>query len=154
DRSAGARAPREARRLRRPAGAARGAQGNHQARKEDRGRRRAPPGLVNMTERLRSRSVSVGQEERDIAMTTQYDSTGVQGKRKLRIADQAVDIDAELKRFEEEERKRLGLDGATDHWVEEMAGLTFTKAERSKITMLVGGLTIAHDYFVEAGLSG
>ena len=35
-----------------------------------------------------------------------------------------------------------------------MANLTFTKSEKSKITMLVGGLTVAHDYFVEAGLSG
>ena len=87
-------------------------------------------------------------------MTTSFDSSGVNGKRKLRIADQAMDIDAELKAFEAEERKRLGLDGSPDQWIEEMAGLTFTKKERSKITMLVGGLTMAHDYFVEAGLSG
>jgi len=58
--------------------------------------------------------VKSGVQERDIAMTTQYDSTGVQGKRKLRIAEQAVDIDAELKRFEEEERKRLGIEGTSD----------------------------------------
>jgi predicted nucleotide-binding protein (sugar kinase/HSP70/actin superfamily) len=86
-------------------------------------------------------------------MTTSIDSSGVNGKRKLHIADQ-IDVDAELRRFEEEERKRLGLDGSPDQWIEEMAGLTFTKKERSKITMLVGGLTVAHDYFVEAGLSG
>jgi predicted nucleotide-binding protein (sugar kinase/HSP70/actin superfamily) len=65
-----------------------------------------------------------------------------------------LDIDAELKRFEEEERKRLGLDTKTEHWIEDMAGLTFTKKEKAKITMLVGGLTMAHDYFVEAGLRG
>ena len=65
-----------------------------------------------------------------------------------------LDMDAELKKFEEEERKRLGLDEKTDHWIEDMAGLTFTKKEKSKITMLVGGLTMAHDYFVEAGLRG
>jgi hypothetical protein len=65
-----------------------------------------------------------------------------------------LDMDAELKKFEEEERKRLGLDDKTDHWIEDMAGLTFTKKEKAKITMLVGGLTMAHDYFVEAGLRG
>jgi predicted nucleotide-binding protein (sugar kinase/HSP70/actin superfamily) len=65
-----------------------------------------------------------------------------------------VDIEAELKAFEEGERKRLGLDGTTEHWVEDMANLTFTKSERSKITMLVSGLTMAHDYFVEGGLKG
>jgi predicted nucleotide-binding protein (sugar kinase/HSP70/actin superfamily) len=65
-----------------------------------------------------------------------------------------IDMDAELKRFEEEERKRLGLDVKTDHWIEDMAGLTFTKKEKAKITMLVGGLTMAHDFFVEAGLRG
>jgi hypothetical protein len=61
-----------------------------------------------------------------------------------------IDMDAELKKFEEEERKRLGLDTKTEHWIEDMAGLTFTKREKAKITMLVGGLTMAHDYFVEA----
>jgi predicted nucleotide-binding protein (sugar kinase/HSP70/actin superfamily) len=65
-----------------------------------------------------------------------------------------IDMDAELKKFEEEERKRLGLDQKTEHWIEDMAGLTFTKKEKAKITMLVGGLTMAHDYFVEAGLRG
>ncbi|MDP9151198.1 MAG: 2-hydroxyglutaryl-CoA dehydratase [Myxococcota bacterium] len=65
-----------------------------------------------------------------------------------------IDMDAELKKFEAEERKRLGLDVATEHWIEDMANLTFTKKEKSKITMLVGGLTVAHDYFVEAGLRG
>jgi predicted nucleotide-binding protein (sugar kinase/HSP70/actin superfamily) len=65
-----------------------------------------------------------------------------------------IDMDAELKKFEEEERRRLGLDTKTEHWIEDMAGLTFTKKEKAKITMLVGGLTMAHDYFVEAGLRG
>jgi predicted nucleotide-binding protein (sugar kinase/HSP70/actin superfamily) len=65
-----------------------------------------------------------------------------------------IDMDAELQRFEREERVRLGLDAKTEHWIEDMAGLTFTKKEKAKITMLVGGLTMAHDYFVEAGLRG
>jgi predicted nucleotide-binding protein (sugar kinase/HSP70/actin superfamily) len=65
-----------------------------------------------------------------------------------------VDIEAELKAFEETERKRLGLDAKADQWVEDMANLTFTKTERSNITILVSGLTMAHDYFVEGGLRG
>jgi predicted nucleotide-binding protein (sugar kinase/HSP70/actin superfamily) len=65
-----------------------------------------------------------------------------------------VDVEAELRAFEEAERKRLGLDGKTDQWIEDMANLTFTKSERSKITVLVSGLTMAHDYFVEGGLKG
>jgi len=78
-------------------------------------------------------------------------------KKSLPIVGQAaaqaagLDIDAELKAFEAEERARLGLD-PTEQWVEEMANLTFTKSERSKITMLIGGLTLAHDYLVSGGL--
>ncbi|MFO0676765.1 MAG: 2-hydroxyglutaryl-CoA dehydratase [Polyangiaceae bacterium] len=75
----------------------------------------------------------------------------VQVKRSLPV----VDIEAEVKRFEEEEKKRLGLeDQHVEHWIEDMANLTFTKKEKSKITMLVGGLTMAHDYFVEGALRG
>jgi len=76
-------------------------------------------------------------------------------KKSLPIAGQAppvsLDIDAELAAFEAAERARLGLD-PTEQWVEEMANLTFTKSERSKITMLIGGLTLAHDYLVSGGL--
>src|SRR5450432_942571 len=82
-------------------------------------------------------------------MTTNISVVG-HGKTSLPL----IDMDAELKRFEAEERKRLGLDTQTEQWIEDMAGLTFTKREKAKITMLVGGLTMAHDYFVEAGLRG
>lgn len=74
----------------------------------------------------------------------------IQNKKSLPV----IDIEAELKRFEEEERKRLGMDAETQHWVEDMANLTFTKSERAKITLLIGGLTLAHDYLVEGGLRG
>lgn len=73
-------------------------------------------------------------------------------KRSLPIAGQApIDIDAELRAFEEAERARLGLE-ATEQWLEEMVDLTFTKSERPNITILVGGLTVAHDYIVSGGL--
>jgi predicted nucleotide-binding protein (sugar kinase/HSP70/actin superfamily) len=64
------------------------------------------------------------------------------------------DMDAEMKKFEEEERKRLGLDTKTEHWIEDMANLSFTKKEKATLTLLIGGLTLAHDYFVEAALRG
>jgi len=65
-----------------------------------------------------------------------------------------IDMEAELKRFETEERTRLGLDDATEHWAEKMANLTFTKKERPNITLIIGGLTLAHDYLVEGALRG
>jgi predicted nucleotide-binding protein (sugar kinase/HSP70/actin superfamily) len=84
-----------------------------------------------------------------------------QKKRSLPIAGQPVvnaqslgaefDVDAELAKFEAEERARLGLE-QTEQWIEDMANLTFTKSEKSKITMLIGGLTVAHDYLVAGGL--
>ncbi len=80
--------------------------------------------------------------------------TGVDGKKKLRIADQGMDLEAELKKFEEEEKKRLGLDGQVEHWVEDMVNLQFTKSERANVTLLIGGLTLAHDYLIEGGLRG
>ena len=43
-----------------------------------------------------------------------------------------VDIDAELRAFEEAERKRLGLDGKTEQWIDDMANLTFTKKEKAQ----------------------
>src|SRR5579872_2773642 len=85
-----------------------------------------------------------------MAASTTANLAGLKNKHALPL----VDIDAELKAFEEAERKRLGLDDKSDQWIEDMANLTFTKREKSKITMLVGGLTMAHDYFVEAGLRG
>ncbi len=75
-------------------------------------------------------------------------------KKKLPIAGQAMDLDAELAKFEAEERKRLGLDKEVEHWVEDMVNLGFKKSERSKITLLVGGLTVAHDFLIEGGLKG
>jgi len=65
-----------------------------------------------------------------------------------------VDLDAELKAFEETERKRLGLDTKTEQWIEDMANLTFTKKEKANINILVSGLTMAHDYFIEGALRG
>jgi predicted nucleotide-binding protein (sugar kinase/HSP70/actin superfamily) len=74
-------------------------------------------------------------------------------KKSLPVVD-IGDLDQQLKAFEDAERKRLGIADPTEQWVEDMANLTFTKREKSNITILVSGLTMAHDYFVEAGLKG
>jgi predicted nucleotide-binding protein (sugar kinase/HSP70/actin superfamily) len=75
-------------------------------------------------------------------------------KKKLPIAGRAsqeLDVDAELKRFEAEERERLGLE-VEERWIEDMANLGFTKSEKGKVTLLIGGLTVAHDYLVSGAL--
>jgi predicted nucleotide-binding protein (sugar kinase/HSP70/actin superfamily) len=59
----------------------------------------------------------------------------------------ALDVDAELAAFEAEERAKLGL-AVEEQWLEKMANLQFTKKEKGKITLLIGGLTMAHDYLI------
>ncbi len=90
---------------------------------------------------------------------TQSTIVDLNAKKSLPVIGQApsgqtmadLDIDAELEAFEKAERERLGIPHP-DQWIEDMADLTFTKSERSKITMLIGGLTVAHDYIVSGGL--
>ncbi|GMV40126.1 MAG: hypothetical protein AMXMBFR64_18420 [Myxococcales bacterium] len=66
----------------------------------------------------------------------------------------SFDIEAELARFEAEERARLGIEEAPrEQWVDANPQ-TFTKAQRAHTTILVAGLTMAHDLFVEAALGG
>jgi predicted nucleotide-binding protein (sugar kinase/HSP70/actin superfamily) len=81
-------------------------------------------------------------------MTQQIDF-GATKKRILPVVGKGdtLDVDAELAKFEAEERARLGL-GQREQWVEDMANLGFTKSQKSKITLLIGGLTMAHDYLV------
>ena len=82
-----------------------------------------------------------------------FDSDTTSTKKKsLPIAGQVLDIDAELKKFEAEERARLGI-AVEEQWVEDMANLMFTKSEKGKITLLIGGLTMAHDYLVSGAFS-
>ena len=64
-----------------------------------------------------------------------------------------LDLDAELKRFEEEQMTALGLEGKKTHWIDANPR-TFTRDQRAHTTLLVGGLTIAHDYLVTAALDG
>src|SRR6187399_120926 len=82
----------------------------------------------------------------DLAPTTKR-SLPIAGKK-----NETLDVDAELSRFEAEERERLGLEGEKQ-WLEQMANLMFTKSEKGKITLLIGGLTIAHDYLISGAFS-
>ncbi|MFT3700651.1 MAG: 2-hydroxyglutaryl-CoA dehydratase [Kofleriaceae bacterium] len=63
-------------------------------------------------------------------------------------------IEAELKKFEIEERKRLGLPTeAAKHWLDEVPR-HFTADQRAHTTILVSGLTMAHDLFIQSALRG
>src|SRR5690606_9914352 len=65
------------------------------------------------------------------------------------------DIEAELAKFEAEERKRLGLPTTEEstHWHDPVPS-TFTAAQRAHTTLLVCGLTMAHDLFIQSALRG
>jgi predicted nucleotide-binding protein (sugar kinase/HSP70/actin superfamily) len=82
-------------------------------------------------------------------MTTTNDNNG-----KSLDAMSIEAIEAELKQFELDERKRLGLpvEGAK-HWFDEVPR-TFTRDQREHTTILVSGLTMAHDLFIQAALRG
>src|SRR6187401_3576295 len=63
-------------------------------------------------------------------------------------------IEEQLKQFEIEERKRLGLPiEAAKQWFDEVPR-TFTRDQREHTTILVSGLTMAHDLFIQAALRG
>ena len=64
-----------------------------------------------------------------------------------------AEIDAELARFAEEEARKIGIDATPDHWRDNVS-TKFTATQRAHTTILVSGLTIAHDTFVVAGLGG
>lgn len=67
-----------------------------------------------------------------------------------------IDIEAELAKFEAEQRAALGLEGAgaKDQWTDQMVDPLFTAKQKAHTTMLIGGLTIAHDFIVEGALKG
>ncbi len=87
-------------------------------------------------------------------MTQHIDLESSGKKKSLPLVGQDVmlDIDAELKKFEDAEREKLGLE-IEQRWLEDMANLQFTKSEKSKITLLIGGLTMAHDYLVSGAFT-
>ncbi len=69
-------------------------------------------------------------------------------------ASRHADIDAELAQFEAAERERLGLIDARRQWVDTMLDGQFKAGKRAETTLLIGGLTLAHDFLIEGGLRG
>jgi predicted nucleotide-binding protein (sugar kinase/HSP70/actin superfamily) len=65
-----------------------------------------------------------------------------------------LDVDAALAAFEAEEKAKLGLAVDTNHWFDGMIDPQFKKSERAETTLLVSGLTAAHDYLVQGALTG
>jgi predicted nucleotide-binding protein (sugar kinase/HSP70/actin superfamily) len=64
------------------------------------------------------------------------------------------EIEADVQAFEAAERRRLGLEERPiEHWVDRNPQ-AFTRAERDHTTILLGGLTLAHDQLVRAAFSG
>jgi predicted nucleotide-binding protein (sugar kinase/HSP70/actin superfamily) len=70
------------------------------------------------------------------------------------VDDVEVDIEAELRAFEEAERERIGVRKERKQWSDNMLKPTITKKERDEITLLVTGLTQAQDFLVEGALRG
>jgi predicted nucleotide-binding protein (sugar kinase/HSP70/actin superfamily) len=63
-------------------------------------------------------------------------------------------IEAELRAYELQERRRLGLfDEPVEHWVDPNPK-RFTESQRAHTTILFGGLTIAQDKLVAGALQG
>lgn len=80
-------------------------------------------------------------------------------KKSLPLADAKplvsdVDIEAELRAFEESERQRLGIKAERRQWADNMLRPKMTKKERSHVTLLISGLTAAQDFLVEGALQG
>jgi predicted nucleotide-binding protein (sugar kinase/HSP70/actin superfamily) len=68
------------------------------------------------------------------------------------------DIEAQLRAFEQEEAAKLGLktesEPQTEHWVDKMISPDFKASQRKETTLLISGLTQAHDYLIQGGLKG
>jgi len=69
-------------------------------------------------------------------------------------AAELSDLEAELDAFERQEKERLGLPASDRHWRDSMVNPQFKKSERANTTLLVSGLTAAHDHLVKAALRG
>jgi predicted nucleotide-binding protein (sugar kinase/HSP70/actin superfamily) len=65
-----------------------------------------------------------------------------------------VDVEAELRAFEEAERERLGIKAERRQWADNMLKPEMTRKERDSVTLLISGLTAAQDFLAEGSLSG
>ena len=81
------------------------------------------------------------------------DSKQTKSRMKLPILGEELDIDAELKKFETEQMAALGLEAGKEHWRDDNPN-TFTGQQRAHTTVLISGLTMAHDLFLQGALRG
>ncbi len=63
-------------------------------------------------------------------------------------------IEEQLRQFEIEERRRLGLPAEPSRQWFDAVPSTFTRSQREHTTILVCGLTMAHDLFIQSALRG
>ena len=77
------------------------------------------------------------------------------GTKKLPILNNKVefDVDAELKAFELEQMAALGLEPGKEHWRDDNP-TKFMASQRAHTTILISGLTMAHDFFLQGALRG
>jgi predicted nucleotide-binding protein (sugar kinase/HSP70/actin superfamily) len=77
------------------------------------------------------------------------------GTKKLPILNNKVelDVDAELKTFELEQMAALGLEAGKEHWRDDNP-TKFVASQRAHTTILISGLTMAHDFFLQGALRG
>jgi predicted nucleotide-binding protein (sugar kinase/HSP70/actin superfamily) len=64
-----------------------------------------------------------------------------------------LDIEAELLAFEREQLAELGLEPGREHWRDDKPNV-FTATQRTHTTVLISGLTMAHDLFLQGALRG
>src|SRR5256885_11347751 len=84
-------------------------------------------------------------------MSTTKDNNGKNGA----LDEMSLEaIEAQLAEFEREERKRLGLPVENAKQWFDAVPRTFTADQREHTTILVCGLTMAHDLFIQAALRG
>lgn len=70
------------------------------------------------------------------------------------VTDVDIDVEAELRAYEEAERARLGIREARRQWVDTMLKPEMKRRERDHVTLLISGLTAAQDFLVEGALRG
>ncbi len=68
--------------------------------------------------------------------------------------DEDLDVEAELRAWEEAERERIGIRADRKQWVDGMLKPAMSRSERAGVTLLISGLTAAQDFFVEGALRG
>lgn len=64
------------------------------------------------------------------------------------------EIEQELQGFEQQERQRLGLAAAAEQQWRDLNPQVFRRQDRGETTLLIGGLTMAHDCLMQAALQG